>query len=182
MEPIEINIAGLSESLSQPGNYALMLEDPISKRRIPLIIGPTEAQSIAMVMEQMTPARPMTHDLFFQTLTHLKAKVTQVLIDRVDNGGVFFARLHLLSPEGPVWFDARPSDAIAMAVRAGCPVRVAHAVLETTGYLTDEKVRDKKGSYAEYTLAELQELLESIIKKEDYESAARVRDAIQRRQ
>lgn len=181
METIELSIVGLSESLSKPGNYALMLEDPLSKRRIPLIIGPAEAQAIAMAMEKMTPVRPMTHDIFHLTITKLGARLTSAVIHRVDADHVFFAYICLDSPQGPFQLDARPSDAIALAVRAGCPVLVGAAVLETTGYLPDDKVRDKKGSYAEYTLAELEELLSKIIRKEDYESAARVRDAIDRR-
>ncbi|MGF7214709.1 hypothetical protein GGR92_000849 [Spirosoma lacussanchae] len=181
METIELSIVALSESLSKPGNYALMLEDAHSKRRIPLIIGPAEAQAIAMAMEKMNPVRPMTHDLFHQTLERLETRLTKVLIDRVDSDYVFFAQLYLDGPLGPLQIDARPSDAIAMAVRASCPVLVTQAVLELTGYYPDDKVRDKKGSYAEYTLAELEDLLARIIRKEDYESAARVRDAIERR-
>ena len=175
-----MSIVALSESLSKPGNYALILEDTESKRRIPLIIGPAEAQAIAMSMEKMVPVRPMTHDLFYQTLSQLQTRLIEVLIDRIDDN-VFFARITLSGLLGEQHLDARPSDAIALAVRAGCPVRVTSAVLETAGYLPDDKVRDKKGSYAEYTLAELDELLAKIIKKEDYESAARVRDAIERR-
>ena len=181
METIELSIVALSESLSKPGNYALILEDSDSKRRIPLIIGPAEAQAIAMSMEKMVPLRPMTHDLFYQTLERLQTRLTGVLIDRLDDS-VFFASITLNGPLGEQHLDARPSDAIALAVRSGCLVRVTSAVLEMAGYLPDDKVRDKKGSYAEYTLAELDELLAKIIKKEDYESAARVRDAIDRRQ
>ena len=177
-----MSIVALSESLSKPGNYALILEDSDSKRRIPLIIGPAEAQAIAMSMEKMMPVRPMTHDLFHQTLDRLQTRLTEVLIDRIDDDAIFFARITLSGPLGEQQLDARPSDAIALAVRAGCPVRVTPAVLEAAGYLPDDKVRDKKGSYAEYTLEELEELLARIIKKEDYESAARVRDAIDRRQ
>ncbi len=178
---IELSIVALSESLSKPGNYALMLEDPASKRRIPLIIGTAEAQAIAMAMEKMIPVRPTTHDLFYDVLQRLNTTLTSVLIDRVDHNNVFFARLNLDGPTGSLLLDARPSDAIALAVRAGCPVLVTSAVLEKTGYYPDDKVRDKKGSYAEFTLAELEDLLANIIKKEDYESAARVRDAIERR-
>lgn len=181
MKMIELSIVALSESLSKPGNYALMLEDALSKRRIPLIIGPHEAQAIAMAMEKMVPVRPMTHDLFYQTLTQLETSLINVQIDRLDGNYMFSAHLYLSGPSGPFWMDARPSDAIALAVRASCPVLVTQLILDATGYYPDDKVRDKKGSYAEYTLDELEELLAKIIKKEDYESAARVRDAIERR-
>ena len=103
------------------------------------------------------------------------------MIHRVDDNHVFIACINLDGPQGPLQLDARPSDAIALAVIAGCPVLMNPSVLETTGYLPDDKVRDKKGSYDEYTLAELDDLLTKIIRKEDYESAARVRDAIDRR-
>ena len=180
MEKRELWIVALSESISKPSHYALILEDTLSKRRIPLIIGINEAQAIAIAMEKMQPSRPQTHDLFQQTILKLNAKLIEALIYRLDNE-VFYAYIILQTAHETIQIDARPSDAIALAVRFGCPVFATSEVIENSAYDFDEKTRDKRGSYAEYTLEELEELLQKIIKKEDYESAVRVRDAIERR-
>lgn len=181
MPMIDLSIIALSESLSKPGNYALILEDTVGKRRIPLIIGANEAQAIAVAMEKMQPLRPFTHDLFYQTLKQSGILLKEAIITHVQNE-IFYAIIVLLTPAGEtLQLDARPSDAIALAVRFDCPFRASEDVVNTSGYFVDDKTRDKKGSYAEYTMAELEELLAKIIKKEDYESAARVRDAIERR-
>jgi uncharacterized protein len=180
METRELWIVALSESISKPGHYALILEDTQSKRRIPLIIGVGEAQAIAIAMEKMQPSRPQTHDLFQNTLLKLNASLTHIVINRLEKE-IFYANIILKSPIETFEIDARPSDAIALAVRFGCPIYATSEVIENSAYDFDEKTRDKRGSYAEYTLEELDELLAKIIKKEDYESAARVRDAIERR-
>ncbi len=181
METTDLSIIALSESLSRPGQYALLLEDTASKRRIPLIIGVGEAQAIAVSMEKMQPLRPFTHDLFYQTLLQAGISMKEALITHIEDE-VFYASLILTTPTGELLtLDARPSDAISLSVRFDCPLRATVAVVEASGYLVDEKTRDKKGSYAEYTMAELEDLLSKIIRKEDYESAARVRDAIDRR-
>jgi uncharacterized protein len=180
MEKRELWIVALSESISKPGHYALILEDTLSKRRIPLIIGVGEAQAIAIAMEKMQPSRPQTHDLLHQIIISLNASLTQVVINRLEKE-VFYANIILKTPTENLEIDARPSDAIALAVRFGCPIYATTEVIENSAYDFDEKTRDKRGSYAEYTLAELEELLAKIIKKEDYESAVRVRDTIERR-
>jgi bifunctional DNase/RNase len=178
---IDLSIIALSESLSKPGNYALILEDTVGRRRIPLIIGASEAQAIAVAMEKMQPLRPFTHDLFYQTLKQAGISLKEALITRVCDE-IFYATIRLLTAAGEtLTLDARPSDAIALAVRFDSPLRATAEVVDTSAYFIDDKTRDKKGSYAEYTMAELEELLAKIIKKEDYESAARVRDAIDRR-
>jgi uncharacterized protein len=177
----ELWIVALSESQSKPNQYALILEDTVSKRRIPLIIGQAEAQAIAMSMEKMTSVRPQTHDLFAETLRQLNATLSHVLIHRFDND-IFYATIFLKSnSNNTLAIDARPSDAIALAVRLGCSVFALPEVIEESAYFFDDKTRDKKGSYAEYTLEELEELLKKIIAKEDYESAVRIREAIARR-
>lgn len=177
----ELWIVALSESQSKPNHYALILEDTVSKRRIPLIIGQAEAQAIAMSMEKMTSLRPQTHDLFATVVQQLGATLVHVLIYRFESD-VFYAKLVLKDPQNQILeIEARPSDAIALAVRLGCTVFAEPNVIEQSAYFFDEKTRDKKGSYAEYTLDELEELLKKIIAKEDYESAVRVREAIARR-
>lgn len=177
----ELWIVALSESQSKPNHYALILEDTVSKRRIPIIIGKTEAQAIAIVMEKMTPLRPQTHDLFIQTLQILNAQIEKVIINRFEND-TFYAIILLKTIEQRIIeIDARPSDAIALAIRSGCGIFAVQEIIEESAYYFDEKIRDKKGSYAEYTLEELEELLQKVIAKEDYESAVRIREAIARR-
>lgn len=181
MEKVEVIVIALSESESKKGYFALILEDTKSRRRIPIIIGNQEAQAIAIHLEKLKPTRPLTHDLFKTVLTELSAKLQNVLIHSLEKD-IFHATLTVKDASGNTHeIDARPSDAIALAVRFSCPIFVSASVLEASGYEIDEKGREKKGSYAEYTMEELEELLEKLLKKEDYESAARIRDAIERR-
>ncbi|UFH53342.1 bifunctional nuclease family protein [Spirosoma sp. KNUC1025] len=182
MNNVELSIVGLSESVSKPGNYTLVLEEPISKRRIPMVIGPNEAQSIAIAMEKMQPFRPLTHDLFQQALTRLQTHLQWVFIKRLE-GQVFYASIFLKSEtsDEPIELDARPSDAIALAVRFNCPIYATQQVVDVSAYTVHTKQPNKKNPYADYTLEELEALLAEIITTEDYESAARVRDAIERR-
>ncbi|AFK03964.1 protein of unknown function DUF151 [Emticicia oligotrophica DSM 17448] len=181
MNKLEVSVIALAESESKKGYYVLILEEQKSKKRIPIIVGNQEAQAIAIHLERLQPARPLTHDLFKNVIDQLKAKLREVNIHQLENE-IFYSNIILQSVDGEVFdIDSRTSDAIALAVRFSCPIYVSQSVLESAGYEIDDKGKEKKGSYAEYTLAELEELLEKILKKEDYESAARVRDAIERR-
>ena len=178
----ELAVVALSSSESSQGNYALILEDTVSRKRMPIIIGQFEAQAIAITMERMQPVRPMTHDLLKNALTALDAKLKDVLIHALIDG-VFFSKLTLEKADGTlVTVDSRTSDAIALAVRFEVPIYTYDTIIEEAGILADSQLmRYKKGSLAEYTLAELEELLEKIIAKEDYKSAARIRDLIEKR-
>jgi uncharacterized protein len=178
----EIQIIALSTSESSPGNFVLVMEEIASKLRLPIIIGTLESQAIAVYLERMSLPRPMTHDLFNYTLAALKAEIVEVLIhDIVD--GVFHAWMILKDNVGnELKIDARPSDAIAMAIRNDCPIYVYDFVLDEAGIAESErKLNLIKGSLAAYSITELEELLVDILAKEDYESAARIRDMIERR-
>jgi hypothetical protein len=182
MQKPEVFICALAESASRPGHYTVVLEDPAGQRRLAIIVGAAEARAIALHLEKMTPPRPLTHDLLAQTIERLGAKVEQVVITHVE-GDAFFAQLHLsTAAQQRVEMEARPSDALALAVRVGCPVYVAAPVLQTAGYPVGTETRERRGSMSEYSLAELEELLAKLLAKEDYESASRVRDAIDKRQ
>ncbi len=182
MEKHELWIVALSESLSASGHFALLLEEPVSKRRIPLVIGSHEAQAIALCLEQLQPARPLTHDLLYTMVQTLGATLLEVFIERIEDE-VFYAQLVLHDHAGQLrTVDARPSDAIALAVRAGCPVFTTAEVLSSAGYATEEAQADAQTAFLEYTLDELEELLHKTLQQEDYKQAARVRDAIERRQ
>ncbi|MDF7820209.1 bifunctional nuclease family protein [Runella sp. MFBS21] len=179
MNKYEVFVIAMAESESQRGHYVLILEEPISKRRIPIIVGTNEAQAIAIHLEGLQPSRPLTHDLCQTIIQKLGAKAKEVCIYQIQQD-IFYAKLLLQGPKEILEIESRPSDAIALAVRMHCPLYVSDQVLEEAGYLLDEKGREKK-SYAEYTLEELEELLSKVIAKEDYESAARLRIAIEKR-
>jgi bifunctional DNase/RNase len=178
----ELSVVALSASESHPGNYALILEDTITRRRIPMIIGLFEAQAIAIAMERMQPARPMTHDLLKNSMVALGAKLQEVLIHSLQDG-VFHASLLVQTIDKEILsIDARSSDAIALAVRFGAPIFAYEEVIEEAGLLSEIFLPNlKKGSLAEYNIAELEALLERVLEKEDFESAARIRDLIERR-
>jgi bifunctional DNase/RNase len=182
-EKKELAIVALSVSESQPGNYVLILEDLEEQRRIPVIIGQPEAQAIAIAMEQMQPSRPLTHDLLKNVIDALGATLKEVLIHQLT-AGVFHARLLLETRDGTLLeTDARTSDAIALAVRCNAPVYAFEHVILSAGILADTLIgRQIGGSLASYSLAELEELLEKVIAKEDYESASKIRDYIQKKQ
>lgn len=178
-EKKELAIVALSSSESQPGNYALILEDLDQQRRIPIIIGMPEAQSIAIAMEQMHPARPLTHDLLKNVLEVLGGTLKEVVIHQLVEG-VFHARLILQKPDGSVAeADARSSDAIALAVRCGVPIFSFEHIILNAGILAESMTGHQMGgSLAQYNVAELEALLEKVIAKEDYESASKIRDYI----
>jgi uncharacterized protein len=178
-EKKELAIVALSTSESQPGNYVLILEDLEQQRRIPIIIGMQEAQSIAIAMEQMKPVRPLTHDLLSSTIEVLGGVLKEVVIHELLDG-VFYARLVFQKHDDTlVELDARSSDAIALAVRCSVPVYSFEQVIIEAGILSNSIAgRQIGGSMAQYSLEELELLLAKVIAKEDYESASKIRDYI----
>lgn len=183
MEKKELYVVGLSSSVSQDGkNYALILQEVKGERKIPILIGSSEGQAIALVMEKLKTSRPITHDLLKNTIEGLGGNLKEVVIHTIEQG-IFYSKLVLLNAaKEQVEIDARPSDAIALAVRFSCPIYSYEFIINEAAVVEDlGKLTLKKGSFAEYTIEELEELLASILAKEDYESAARVRDVLDRR-
>lgn len=178
----ELAVIALSNSESNPGNYALILEDTDNKKRIPIIIGVAEAQAIAITMERMKPARPMTHDLVKNILDGLSVKLKEVLIHSVVEG-IFHAALILEKEDkSTLTVDARTSDAIAMAVRFDAPIYAFDNVIEEASIMSEIFASNsRKGAFSEYTLEELEALLQKLLDKEDYESAVRIRNLIDKR-
>ncbi|MFM7431241.1 MAG: bifunctional nuclease family protein, partial [Flammeovirgaceae bacterium] len=177
MDKKELYVVGLSSSVSQDGkNYALVLQELKGERKMPILIGSAEGQAIALVMEKLKTKRPITHDLFKTVIDGLGGRLKEVVIHAIESG-VFYSKLILLNTaHEQIEVDARPSDAIALAVRFNCPIYSYEFIINEAAVVEDlGKLKLKKGSFAEYTLEELEELLASILKKEDYESAARVR-------
>jgi len=183
-----MEILGLSTSPSSGGAYALILNEVEGNRRLPIIIGTFEAQAIALELENIKPPRPMTHDLLKNLILSFNSVVKEVCINDL-NEGTFFAQIRYEKNGEAVELDARPSDAIALAIRFGAPILVEDSVLEEAGILSEEKAGDSVGggeesdsdSGEEMTrLERLEADLRTAIETENYEKAAKLRDQIQK--
>lgn len=191
MEKIKLNIIGLTYSQSQSGAYALMLAEENGKRRLPIIIGANEAQSIAIELEKMTPNRPLTHDLFKSFAQTFSIQVKEILIYNLVEG-IFFAKLICQLNDEIAEIDARTSDAIAIAVRFDAPIYSYEFILGSAGIFLDEdgegvqeKPKEepvaKEKKVSKKSIKELEKLLDEALKKEDYEKASKLRDEINHR-
>ena len=194
MEKIALDIVGLSYSQTQSGAYALVLGEQEGNRRLPIIIGGFEAQSIAIEMEDMTPSRPLTHDLFKSFADSFIITIEEVLIYNLIEG-IFHAKLMCRQGESVVEIDTRTSDAVALAVRFKCPIYTHEFILKDAGIILDKAddsdtkedaktktpVKKQKKDIASLPLNELNTKLEKALNTEDYEEASKLRDEINRR-
>lgn len=194
MKKVELEIVALSHSVSHSHNYAVVLGEDGGVRRLPIVIGAFEAQAIAVAMEQMTPSRPLTHDLMKNLLEAYDVVLKEVIVNNLMDG-VFYAVLVCDRDGEVIEIDSRTSDALAMAVRFNCPIYTyefildqAGVVLENTGTVEEpveveksEEAADPENPLAHYSLDELQKLLDEVLQKEDYEQAANIRDEISKR-
>ncbi len=207
MSLVRLNIKGISYSQTQNGAYALILSEVGGERKLPIVIGAFEAQSIAIALEkEIKPPRPLTHDLFKNFSDRFEIVVKQVIIHKLVDG-VFYSSL-ICEREGiEEIIDARTSDAIALALRFNAPIFTYKNILDKAGiYLkAEEKQREKDekeeeeiieeelltdeielasedtSDYKKMSLEELKELLSQAVSHEDYEKAARIRDEISKR-
>lgn len=190
MKKIRLKILGLSYSQDQSGAYALVLAETDGNRRIPIIIGAVEAQAIAINLEGLKPPRPLTHDLFTTVLSTFEIKITEVFIHAFEEG-IFYAEMKLTGEKGNFSIDSRTSDSIALALRCNCPIYTTEEVMTQTGILIDfedsneesaiEDDLDEHSVYDEFTLDELNEMLDKAISDEEYEKASVIRDEISKR-
>ena len=190
MDYIQVDIIGLSTSPSSGGAYALVLGEVSGNRRLPIIIGAFEAQAIALELEKIQPPRPMTHDLLRNLFDSLGAEVTDVVIDVRE--GTFFAKVRYVLEDDEAQLDARPSDAVALAVRTDAPLFVAASVLDEAGIpaddamgedddpVTTEAVERSEPASPTSRLDRMEGQLQKAIEDEDYEAAAKLRDEIAR--
>lgn len=206
MKKIQLEILGLSSSQSQSGSFALILGEKTGNRRLPIIIGMFEAQSIAIQIEKISPNRPLTHDLFKSFAEHVHVTILEVLISDLKEG-VFYSKI--VCSDGATTFelDARPSDAIAIGLRFGVPIYTVESVLSEAGIILsdlDENVDDtededdqdedenetEKAAPArpeprepsgQTSLDELTKMLAQALEREDYEKAAKIRDELNKR-
>lgn len=180
---IKISIQGLISSKTTARTFALLLGEETGTRRVTIIIGPMEAESIALQLQGIRPPRPLTHDLLINFMQSFNIQILEVNIQRFDNG-IFYSELLLVGNEKTVTVDARTSDAIALAVRVGCPVFMNKAVFDELAIEIEEPTSESKTEEnlevedEEPTLEELQEQLKQAVDNEQYEEAARLRDAI----
>ncbi len=194
MDKTELKVLGLSYSQTQRGAYALILEDTVNKKRIPIIIGAFEAQAIAIELENLKSPRPLTHDLIISTVNAFGIDVQEVFIYRMEEG-IFYSEIILSDNKKTIRIDSRTSDAIAIALKSKCKIFVDNDVLKKTGFLLEDKDDEKQPEIIkkdtkkesttgieELTLKELKLLLKKAIEKEDYEKASILRDEIKRRE
>jgi bifunctional DNase/RNase len=190
MKKIRLRILGLSYSQDQSGAYALVLAENDGNRRIPIIIGAVEAQAIAINLEGLKPPRPLTHDLFTTVLKTFDIQLTEVFIHSFEEG-IFYAEIKLTGNNGNFSVDSRTSDAIAMALRCSCPIYTTEEVMVKTGIIIDfedseedlqlEEQMENHNVYDEFTMDELNEMLDKAIHDEEYEKASVIRDEISKR-
>ncbi|KXK39812.1 MAG: bifunctional nuclease family protein [Saprospiraceae bacterium] len=186
MEKIRLDIMALSHSVTQSHNYAVVLGEENGKRRLPIVIGGFEAQAIAVALENMTPNRPLSHDLFKNTMDAFEINLKEVIINNLLDG-IFYAQLICEQFGNVIQIDARTSDAISMAVRFDCPIYTYEFILESAGVILDEDAekevktepaRSKAKSIEDLSISSLEKMLEEALAKEDYEKAAQLRDII----
>jgi uncharacterized protein len=208
MSLVKLSIKGISYSQTQNGAYALILNEVDGERKLPIVIGAFEAQSIAIALEkEIKPPRPLTHDLFKNFAERFDIVVKQVIIHKLVDG-VFFSSIICERDKIEEIVDARTSDAIALALRFNAPIFTYKNILDKAGiYLKNNSLEADKGSqelddilsnpqtysepiesnmsgeaYAKHNLQELLELLDQAVIQEDYEKAAKIRDEISKRE
>ena len=205
MQKIELEISGLSHTITQSQSYAVLLSEVGGMRKLPIVIGAFEAQAIAVAIEKVVINRPLSHDLIKNLFTIFNISLKEVLIDNLQDG-MFYSKLICEKDGQEIEVDRRTSDALALAVRFNCPIYTFEFILETAGAIIneqdkkdedddddDEEVDDDTAEIvgaalsadaddiALMSLKELNDKLKEYLDKEDYESAARIRDEIEQR-
>ncbi|AHF14777.1 bifunctional nuclease family protein [Niabella soli] len=195
MKKIELEIVALSHSITQTHSYAVVLGEVNGLRRLPIVIGGFEAQAIAVALEKMNPSRPLTHDLMKNFLVAFNIELHEIIISDLQEG-IFFSKLICSSEHDTVEIDSRTSDAIALAVRFGCPIYTYENILEMAGIVMDEKGEPKatreeavgatttesnRDDLKTMSLEELHHLLNEVLENEDYIRAIAIRDEINSR-
>lgn len=193
MKKIELEIVALSHSITQTHSYAVVLGEVNGLRRLPIVIGGFEAQAIAVALEKMNPSRPLTHDLMKNFMNAFIIDLQEIIICDLQEG-IFYSKLVCASEHDTVEIDSRTSDALALAVRFGCPIYTYDNILESAGILMEDSTGKKKivkeavasestGSedLKTLTLEELNKLLNDVLEQEDYIRAIAIRDEINSR-
>jgi len=196
MKKIELEIVALSHSITQTHSYAVVMGEVNGLRRLPIVIGGFEAQAIAVALEKMQPSRPLTHDLMKNFMVAFNLELHEIIICDLQEG-IFYSKLVCSSEKDTVEIDSRTSDALALAVRFGCPIYTYENILDSAGILMEETTGKKKKSkeakevpvqetgtnedLKSMTLEELNILLNEVLENEDYIRAIAIRDEINNR-
>jgi len=195
MKKIELEIVALSHSITQTHSYAVVLGEVNGLRRLPIVIGGFEAQAIAVALEKMQPSRPLTHDLIKNFMNAFGVELNEIIINDLQEG-IFFSKLVCSTENDTVEIDSRTSDALALAVRFGCPIYTYENILESAGIMMEETAGKKKKSQAgealeevrtgsedlkAMSIEELNTLLNEVLESEDYIRAIAIRDEINSR-
>lgn len=191
MKKIELEIVALSHSITQTHSYAVVLGEINGLRRLPIVIGGFEAQAIAVALERMSPSRPLTHDLMKNFMMAFNVELHEIVINDLQEG-IFYSKLVCSSANDTVEIDSRTSDALALAVRFGCPIYTYDSILDQAGILMEgEEKKQKPASVTTETggsddlkslsLDELESLLAEVLDHEDYIRAIAIRDEIKSR-
>lgn len=198
MKKIELEIVALSHSITQTHSYAVVLGEVNGLRRLPIVIGGFEAQAIAVALEKMQPSRPLTHDLMKNFMNAFNVELHEIIISDLQEG-IFYSKLICSSENDTVEIDSRTSDALALAVRFGCPIYTYENILDSAGIMMEETAGKKKKSKESgeeveetnggggnedlktMTVDELNELLSEVLEHEDYIRAIAIRDEINSR-
>jgi len=197
MKKIELEIVALSHSITQTHSYAVVLGEVNGLRRLPIVIGGFEAQAIAVALEKMQPSRPLTHDLMKNFMTAFAIDLHEIIICDLQEG-IFYSKLVCSTENDTVEIDSRTSDAIALAVRFGCPIYTYENILDSAGILMEDSGSGKKKKAKQevlveesdssghedlktMSLEELNTLLNDVLESEDYIRAIAIRDEINSR-
>ena len=197
MKKIELEIVALSHSITQTHSYAVVLGEVNGLRRLPIVIGGFEAQAIAVALEKMQPSRPLTHDLMKSFMNAFAVDLHEIIICDLQEG-IFYSKLVCSSEKDTVEIDSRTSDALALAVRFGCPIYTYENILESAGILMEDTsgtgkkkktpatVREEgestcKEDLKTMSLEDLNSLLNEVLESEDYVRAIAIRDEINNR-
>lgn len=199
MKKIELEIVALSHSITQTHSYAVVLGEVNGLRRLPIVIGGFEAQAIAVALEKMQPSRPLSHDLMKNFMNAFAIDLHEIIICDLQEG-IFYSKLVCSSDNDTVEIDSRTSDALALAVRFGCPIYTYENILESAGILMEDTAgssgkkkkvqtitKDESGSptgkedLKTMSLEELNTLLNDVLESEDYMRAIAIRDEINNR-
>lgn len=187
---VKLSILGISFSQVQAGAYALIFAESDGPRRLPIVIGTPEAQSIAIIMEKITPPRPLSHDLMVTTFAALGVELVDVYIYKFENGA-FYAELTLQQGENQYKIDSRTSDGVALAIRTGAPIYTTEEIMVNMSVVFDEGseeqaeikefMSNEEKDISQLSTEKLNTLLQEALKKEDFESAISLRDELSKR-
>ena len=195
MKKIELEIVALSHSITQTHSYAVVLGEINGLRRLPIVIGGFEAQAIAVALERMNPSRPLTHDLMKNFMLAFNVELHEVVINDLQEG-IFYSKLVCSSENDTVEIDSRTSDALALAVRFGCPIYTYDNILDSAGILMEDDDKKKKlatiaspvtteshgrDDLKALSIEELNKLLTEVLEHEDYIQAIAIRDELKSR-